>query len=642
VNAAALLADLDDEQRRAVTAAGPIVAVIAGAGSGKTRVLTRRIAYRVATDDAEARHVLALTFTREAAGELRRRLRALGLRDHVEAGTFHSVALSTLRQRWADVGRRAPTVTSDRRRLVAQATRPELVGIVTSEIDWARALAIRPEMYVAEARRAGRRPGVALDAVASAFADYELTKRRRGVIDLDDVLSLLVQEITRDRDFAEVVRWKHRHIHVDEAQDLNPVQHRLIDLLRHGRDDLFLVGDPSQAIYAFNGTDPALLVEVATRFPGVEVVRLPTNHRSTPEIVAAGSHVLAVSGQPAPLASGRPEGASVAAERLADERAEVAAVVDLARRYAGSRGSMAVLARTNAQLTPFATALGRAGIAVTRRADAEPGLRAAIAEATALGSAARLRDWAHEILDGEPPDAIDRLDEAPARRVAAAVLEFLRDHPRGDGAALRTWLVTSAAFDDDTPAGGVELLTFHAAKGREWATVAVTGVETGLVPHASARHPDQVAEEARLLYVALTRATDRLVVLSAQRRDERPTVACPWTEALPSCETPSVAPPAELRRGRRTAGDARSDDDAALDRLVAWRQRAARAAGIEPAVLCRDRDLAAIAAHRPASPAELDALIGCGSLTAARLFPAIGRVLADAGDQSPMSTTTGA
>ncbi len=128
---------------------------------------------------------------------------------------------------------------------------------------------------------------------------YETLKRRRGVIDFDDVLSHTIRELEHSTDFADALRWRFRHVLVDEAQDLNPLQHRLVDLLRAGRDDLFLVGDPSQAIYGFNGADPTLLVDVENRFPGIEIIRLPMNHRCTPQIVQAGLHVLAVSEQPA-------------------------------------------------------------------------------------------------------------------------------------------------------------------------------------------------------------------------------------------------------------------------------------------------------------------------------------------------------
>ncbi|MGI9646397.1 MAG: UvrD-helicase domain-containing protein, partial [Ilumatobacteraceae bacterium] len=322
-----LLADLDVDQRAAVTAESSLVAVIAGAGSGKTRVLTRRIAHRIADGSADARHTLALTFTREAAGELRRRLRRLGLREHVEAGTFHSVMLALLRQRWEDTGRRPLAIAADRRRLVGEALGDRrAVEAVVTEIDWATARGIPPVDYAARARRAGRRPTIGTDRVEVAFADFEQLKRRRGVIDFDDVLGHAIRELRRDADFAAATRWRFRHVLVDEAQDLNPLQHQLVDLLRTGRDDLFLVGDPAQAIYGFNGADPALLLDVETRFPGIEIVRLPVNHRSTPQVVRTGVQVLRAGGQPADLTSQRADGRPVEQIVADDERDEAARV----------------------------------------------------------------------------------------------------------------------------------------------------------------------------------------------------------------------------------------------------------------------------------------------------------------------------
>jgi DNA helicase-2/ATP-dependent DNA helicase PcrA len=226
VDPAALLADLDTDQRSAVTAESHLVAVIAGAGSGKTRVLTRRIAWRIATEQADARHTLALTFTREAAGELRRRLSRLGIRERVEAGTFHSVMLAVLKQRWVDTGKTARTVVSDRRRLVGDvldsSQRVGLDGLI-KEIDWATARGVNADRYSAIARRESRKPHVGVERVAAVFGDFERMKRKRGVIDFDDVLGLVIRDMEYDREFADSLRWRFRHLLVDEAQDLNPL-----------------------------------------------------------------------------------------------------------------------------------------------------------------------------------------------------------------------------------------------------------------------------------------------------------------------------------------------------------------------------------------------------------------------------------
>ena len=628
-DAEALLADLDPDQRAAVTTESRLVAVIAGAGSGKTRVLTRRIAYRLAGESADGRHTLALTFTREAAGELRRRLRSLGLREPVEAGTFHSVMLRVLEERYAATDRRRPTVAADRRRLIRDAidaSDRRAVPTFLAEIDWASARGIAARDYAAAARRSGRRPSTGVERAAAVFADVEQLKRRRGVIDFDDVLGLTVREMRRHPEFAEALRWRFRHVLVDESQDLNPLQHALVDALRAGRDDLFLVGDPAQSIYGFNGADPALLVDVERRFPGIEVIQLRVNHRCTPQVVGAGVHALERSGQPFELRSARADGPAVRRHTADDEQAEGVMVVDALKTLERSqlgRGDVAVLARTNAQLDPLRNAIEAAGLPV-RQAVAESGPGSIVRQVAALGGTDRLRAFAHDTLD--TMDAPDRSAQSTdvgtdrskdERAVAAAVLEYLRDQPGGDGRGFRAWVATNDPFGTGT-IGGVELLTFHAAKGREWRTVIVTGVETGLVPHKSASTQPARAEEARLLYVALTRATDELVISGAARRGGYARRPSPLLDGL-QLDAPAPAPPP--RRTRRLA------PDPVTASLRAWRDDAARRARVLPSAWLSDRDLAAIAAERPRTAEELEAVTSLGPITARRLAPQIDQLL---------------
>lgn len=621
--------------------------MIAGAGSGKTRVLTRRVAHRIATGSALARHTLVLTFTREAAGELRRRLPPLGLRDRVEAGTFHAVLLGLLRQRWIDRGRPIPPVVQDRHRLVREVTRRRTVEELVAEIDWATARGVTPETYVAAARAAGRHTSEGARAVAEVFDRYRTTKRERGVIDLDDVLTLAIDALEHDRQFAETVAWRYRHLLVDEAQDLNPLQHRVVELLRRGHDDLYLVGDPAQAIYGFNGADPALLTDVGERLDGVEIVRLPTNHRCSPQVLDVGVHVLVTAEvPPTATTAARPDGESVTVLACDDAEHEAATVVrHLSQLDPGvvARGQAAVLARTHAQLTLLRDHLERAGIEQRIRLDG-PGspLRAPIADAARQGTPWGLRAWAHDVLEG----ASDTTDDDPSRRVASVVLDFLREQPLGDGAAFRSWLTSTDPFGVAGP-GGVELLTFHAAKGREWHTVVVTGVETGLVPHRSASTVAARAEEARLLYVALTRATDELVITWAGRRGGYRRRRSPLLESWEPAIGVTAPPPEALRRTLRP----RDTADRVVDGLARWRAQAAAAAGILPDQLCTDASLRAIADRRPRTPEDLDAATGMGLLTARRLHPGLLRALdgsdAAAPDEAPdqtgsRSTTTGA
>lgn len=623
MEAAHLLGDLDEQQRAAVTTPSTLVAVIAAAGSGKTRVLARRIAYRVATESADARHTLALTFTREAAGELRRRLRSLGLRDHVEAGTFHSVALGLLRQHWVDLGKPAPAIISDRERLIGEIADGTPVDVIATERTWSAARGIPTGGYVVAARNANRRVGVPPDRIADALDRYDSVKRRRGVVDLDDLLLIISRELATDGSFADATRWRFRHVLVDEAQDLNPVQYRILDLLTTDRRDLFVVGDPAQAIYAFNGSDPTLLTDVDRHLPGIEVVRLTTNRRCTPQVVAAGAHVLRTSGQESDVVSTRADGVPIEIVVAADESDEAVRVAGLLRRMPAGRvhaGGVAVLARTHQQLHGLRRALAEASIPMRTTALA-PGsaLAATVRDATRMTSASPMRAWAHDVLDTPPPPfpAAQRTErEGAERRVAAAVLDFLREQPLGDGFALRTWIAATNPFSDPADGDGIELLTFHAAKGREWHTVVVTGVETGLVPHRSASTVEAKAEEARLLHVAFTRASDELVITRAERRRGYARQESPFIVGVPNDRPTAVHAPDSIHR---------LPDPATIraTALRAWRNSAARAASLLPDQICSDDDLLAIATTPPSSAEELTSLTGFGPIAAARLFPPI-------------------
>ena len=623
-----LLADLDAEQREAVATESLLVAVVAGAGSGKTRVLTRRVAYRVATGTADEGHTAVLTFTREAAGELRRRLPRLGLQGRCTAGTFHSVALGLLQQRWRDLDQRPWSVSADRRRLVRGIVPGDLlagidVDALVADMNWATARLLGGAAYTSAVRRGERSSLVEPDRVAAVLDAYRSEKQRRHVLDLDDLLGRTIEAMEREPTFAETVRWRFRHVLVDEAQDLNPLQHRLIDALRHGRDDLFLVGDPAQAIYGFNGADPSLLVDVAARFPGIEVVRLPTNHRSTPQVVETGAHALRADGQPTGVRSARSDGAPTRIVAHDDDEREA---IEVARAIARLDPSLvrsnrvAVLARTNAQLPPIATALAAAGVDVRRRVHGEgTPIAPTLQHVYRLAEPAALRHWAQDALEGTDPDRPD--DElGPEAEVARAVLAFLRAQPTGAGPAFRAWADANDAFGRAT--AGVELLTFHGAKGREWHTVHLVGCETSLVPHRSATTGAAKAEEARLLYVAATRATDELIVHWAARRGGYQRRLTPLLEGFESHAPEPVAAPADL------VVPARSERDERLERLRRWRVTAARQGGVLPEALCTDAALAAIADGTPATADELDALTGLGPITSRRLFAGIADALA--------------
>ncbi|HWL41697.1 MAG TPA: ATP-dependent DNA helicase UvrD2 [Ilumatobacter sp.] len=622
-----LIADLDADQHRAVTTESRLVAVIAGAGSGKTRVLTRRVAWRVANGTADAAHTLVLTFTREATGELRRRLPRLGLSARVPSGTFHSVALQLLRQRWADLDRRAPELVPDRSRLLAQLAgasmgRRALDDGLLADVDWATTRGLDATAFSRAVSRGDYRPTNDTTRVAAMLDAYATAKRERRQIDLDDVLALAAAEIAGDPAYRAAIQWRYRHVLVDEAQDLNPLQHRLVAALAEP-GDLFLVGDPAQAIYGFNGADPGLLLNVETHFPGIEVIRLPANHRSTPQVVDAGAHVLAGGAELGDLAAAltttRPDGALVHIVAADDEVAEAQLVTNqLAVADPGliRSGGVAVLARTHATLAPVAEALRAGGVAVRHAADGpDSPLTPLLRQAYRLRTAAELRDWGHAQLELA---AEESGPDSPPAIVGRAALDFVLEQPAGDGAALRTWVDTTDPFGAET--SGVELLTFHAAKGREWHTVVVVGCETSLVPHRSARTQLARAEEARLLYVAITRATDDLTVTWAGRRNGYQRKRSPFLDGFTSTTPPAVPPPPELRR-------ARSDDDVLMQHLRGWRASVARGADLLPEVVCSDRTLMMIARTRPTSPEQLDAATGLGGITSRRLWPTLREVL---------------
>ena len=617
-----LLDDLDRHQRRAVTSDAPLLAIIAGAGSGKTRVLTRRVAHQCLTGSAEPSHVAVLTFTRQAASELHRRLRALGTGDGLIAGTFHSVALSMLRQYWDQQGRSHPTVVSDRRRLIGEVIGPKhgtSIAALSSDIDWARARNVEAARYSTAVANAGRRSLSPAADVARVMADLEKLKAKRGVIDLDDLLSTTIHLMRNDEKFASIARWRIRHLFVDEAQDLNPLQLEVLELWRGDRDQLTLVGDPSQSIYGFNGSDPTILTNLESRFPGIEVVRLGTNYRCTPQVVAAGLNTLTNGGATVPdLVSARPNGSAIRIYGFADEHFEatgIADIIDEIGRERGSWRSTAVLARTNAQLPPIRAALEARGVParILGAAAADP-VQRATREVGDLPSASRIATWSRDARDPSDDDATE--DITARRTVADAVDEFLRGGG-GDGRAFLAWVRANRPFDVVTDSNVVELLTFHGAKGREWDHVVVAGCEVGLMPHSSAKSDLERAEEIRLAYVAITRASDDLILTHAHRRRDRARTRSPFIDGADAVE-PGVAPPAQFRRDNERRRTSAESHDSVLLELREWRNAAGRAAQVDATMLCSDATLKRIAQRAPRTLDDLTSIDGVGPLLARR------------------------
>ncbi len=658
---APLLNGLTPAQLEAVTTGGQPLCILAGAGSGKTRVLTRRMAWRIAEGQALASHVLALTFTRRAADELSSRLAALGVRDQVAAGTFHAIAYAQLRRRWADSGERPPALL-DRKtrvllRLLPSRRSPSDPGPaeLAGEIEWAQARMVSPAAYADAVAAAGRKPPMPAAAVASIYERYQQEKRRQHLVDFDDLLLECARALEADVAFAAAQRWRFRHLFVDEFQDVNPLQFRLLEAWRDGRDDLCVVGDPRQAIYSWNGADPRYLTDFARRFEGATVVHLDDNHRSSPQVVAVANAVLAGIGGHPLLAPGA-DGPLPTITAYASDAEEARGVVRALRRRggAGRWSDLAVLARTHAQLVVFEDLLKAAGIPYRLRGASAFLDQAAVREAVAglrrrpgAPLAASLPD-----LDASAAEAADVGERgADLDVLARQAREFLTLDPTGSVGGFVAWLTARMAREEPAMRGqAVDLATIHAAKGLEWPIVFVVGFEQGLLPIGHAQTPEARTEERRLLYVAVTRAERELHFSWAERRTfGAGTMArspSPWLsaieEAVRTLAGATVPDERGLRNGvadgraqlRSTSGGRRAPrageraDPHVLQALRAWRASTARASGVPAFVVFHDTTLAAVAEAQPRDRPALLALPGMGPVKADRYGEALLAVVA--------------
>jgi len=549
-----LLDALDPEQRAVATALRGPVCVLAGAGTGKTRAITHRIAYGVRTGVYRPSSVLAVTFTARAAGEMRTRLRGLGVAG-VQARTFHAAALRQLSYFWPKVIGGAPArLLEQKAQAVAEAARRvglsvDRIGVrdLASEIEWAKVSLVPADDYERAVAAAGRPVPGGHDpqAVARLLAAYEQVKDERGVIDFEDVLLLLSAMLAERRDIAEEVRDQYRYFVVDEYQDVSPLQQHLLDQWLGGRHELCVVGDPSQTIYSFAGATPYHLTTFAAVHPGTTVVRLVRDYRSTPQVVALANTVIrggrrASGPEPLELRALRPDGPEVGFRVYPDDDAEAAGVARAIARLVASgvpAAQVAVLYRTNAQSEAFEDALADQGIGYQVRGGERFFARRDVRDALVL-----LRGGAR----GADPDVpmpqtvrdilrtVGWAEQPPAARGAARerwdamqALVLLADElaatPRADGAAvtvrdLVAELDERAAAQHAPPVDGVTLASLHAAKGLEWDAVFLVGLSEGLLPTALADGPAAIAEERRLLYVGITRAREHLELSYSRAR----------------------------------------------------------------------------------------------------------------------------
>jgi DNA helicase II / ATP-dependent DNA helicase PcrA len=620
--------------------------------------------------------VLALTFTARAAGEMRTRLRGLGVHG-VQARTFHAAALRQLHYFWPQaVGGAAPEVMSHKAAAVAEAASRlrmqfdrTAIRDLAAEIEWAKVNLLTPQSYTARARTARREPpGVDLTAMARLFEAYEEVKQRRGVIDFEDVLLLTVGILDEREDIARAVRGQYRQFVVDEYQDVNDLQQRLLELWLGERNDLCVVGDPAQTIYSFTGASPRHLIGFPRRYPAATIVRLVRNYRSSPQIVELANTIVAAGTQAARdgavrLVAQGEAGPQPVLESHADDPAEAVATAARVRQLvdAGTPASqIAILFRTNAQSEAHETALTDAGVPYLVRGGDRFFARKEVRDAILLLRGAARSD------DGDKP-----LGELARDVITGA--GWSHEPPAGGGATRERWesLAALASLADDLAATspearlvelvaeldrraseqhapavqGVTLASLHAAKGLEWDVVFLVGASDGLIPISMAEGPDAVEEERRLLYVGLTRARRQLFIswsgarapgARSTRRVSRflaPAAGILGQGARPEQSArsgsgrrsgPKVARVAHCRgcgaelvtAAQRKTG--RCDtcpptyDEATFERLRAWRLAVARQASVPAFVVFTDATLTAIAELEPADRAALATISGVG------------------------------
>ncbi|MER6446682.1 ATP-dependent DNA helicase UvrD2 [Streptomyces venezuelae] len=541
-SADAVLLGLDPEQREVATTLRGPVCVLAGAGTGKTRAITHRIAYGVRSGQLMPASVLAVTFTNRAAGEMRGRLRTLGA-GGVQARTFHSAALRQLQYFWPKaVGGEVPRLLERKIQFVAEAgarcrirlDRNELRD-VTGEIEWAKVTQTVPADYPVAALKAGREAPRDLAEIAQIYGTYEQLKRDRGMIDFEDVLLLTVGILQDRHDIAEQIRGQYQHFVVDEYQDVSPLQQRLLDLWLGERDSLCVVGDASQTIYSFTGATPDHLLNFRTRYPQATVVKLVRDYRSTPQVVHLANGLLnQAKGRAAEhrleLISQRETGPDPVHTEYADEPAEAEGVAHRIRDLIAAgvpAGEIAVLYRINAQSEVYEQALADAGVPYQLRGaerffERQEVQRAILAlrgaarsggndplldDVVELGSQVRAvlssTGWA-----AEPPagsGAVRDQWESLAALVRLAE-DFARGRPGATLADLTIELDERKAAQHAPTVQGVTLASLHAAKGLEWDSVFLVGLTDGMMPITYAKTDEQVEEERRLLYVGVTRA----------------------------------------------------------------------------------------------------------------------------------------
>lgn len=653
-----LLDALDPDQREVALALTGPVCVLAGAGTGKTRAITHRIAYGVRTGVYTPTSVLAVTFTARAAGEMRTRLRDLGV-GGVQARTFHSAALRQLRYFWPKVvggpvpqllAQKAPVVADACHRLGLSVDRVA-VRDLASEIEWAKVSRITAEDYVRAAATADRPAPAGHDhqTVARLITAYEDAKDVRGVMDMEDILWLLAGMLVDNRAVADEIRHQYRRFVVDEYQDISPLQKFLLDQWLGGRDELCVVGDPSQTIYSFAGATPHYLTRFTAEHEKARVVRLVRDYRSTPQVVGLANEVLrraprgATRWEPLELIAQRPSGGPVRFAVYDDDEAEATGVATRIGRLiaAGARASeIAVLYRTNAQSEAFEQALAHLGIGYVLRGGERFFARKEVRDAIVRLRGAAVAADASTPMTETVRDALRSAgwsDAPPAARGASrerwdtlnalvALGDDLAEAARRNGTTatmqdLIADLDERAAAQHAPTVEGVTLASLHAAKGLEWDAVFLAGLSEGLVPWMSADTAADLAEERRLLYVGITRARVHLELSHARARNPGGRATrrrSRFLDGLWPAEGRARFGEGRERAVPRLTGEV---DAELLAALMVWREDLARRTSKPTYTVLGDATLSAIAELKPASVPELARVQGIGPAKIDRYGP---------------------
>jgi DNA helicase-2/ATP-dependent DNA helicase PcrA len=693
----ALLDGLDPEQREVATALRGPVCVLAGAGTGKTRAITSRIAYGVLSGVYVPQRVLAVTFTARAAGEMRTRLRDLGTTG-VQARTFHAAALRQLRYFWPRyVGGDLPDLVSHKAALVAEsagrlrlATDRATVRDLAAEIEWVKVTMTERDDYAAAAAKAGRVPPAGLDAatITRLLTTYEQVKRDRTVLDFEDILLYTVALLADHRQVADAVRERYHHLVVDEFQDVSPLQQELLTQWLGERDEICVVGDPNQTIYTFAGASPEFLTGFPQRYPGARLVHLVRDYRSTPQVVSLANRLMAK----APRSAGKPAGVELLAMRPAgpepdlrehpDEPAEAAWV---ARRIASlvkdglAPSEVAVLFRTNGQSEAYEQALADAAVPYLLRGGERFFDRPEVREGRLLlrgaarsADSAELASTVRAVLSGngwsdQPPAGSGAVREKWESLAALARLadDLAASQPEATLRDFVSELDERAEAQHAPTVEGVTLASLHAAKGLEWDGVFIVGASDGMIPITYADTAESVEEERRLLYVGVTRAREWLTItwsaarspggravrkpsrfldgLHAERRASAPTRArSARRKALASCRV--CGKPLDGAVGRklgRCEDCPSSYDEALFEQLREWRAEQARQAAVPAYVVFTDVTLIALAEARPTTETQLLAISGVGRTKLERYGADVLGICADQDSQNPASSPPG-